>query len=212
MLHKAPHGDGIGRALAFCENGISGAEAYVFLRLEGARLPEGRLFCAEDETGALKRVLFFNGDRAVTAEAGAPPYPDVPLLRYRGPLPEADAGVCVLTNRDTLTFYTLQSPNGLTPGNEARYVYRARAMRDALAAGFGVKINGAPAAFAFIVAQNKNSALIGDVFTLPEHRGRGCAKRTVSAAVRAALLSGRTPYVICEEKMTGFYKNLGFTL
>ena len=99
-----------------------------------------------------------------------------------------------------------------TPDHEARYVYRARAMRAGLAEGFAVFEGETPVSCAFITAQNLDSCLLGDVFTAPERRGRGYASAAVCAAARAALGKGKTPYILCEERMKGFYERLGFSV
>ena len=211
LNYKTPAGEEeLKKALAFCAKGIAGAEAYTFLRLEGKNIPEGRFFCAGNETGETVSAVFNNGDVTVKKEAGAPPYPGLYVMAYGDVLPEDDPGLSPALLPETLAFYRAQGEGDLSPANEARYVYRARALRDALALGFCVKENGAPVSFAYITAQNKDTALLGDVFTVPPARGRGYARRCVKACVRAALQNNKTPYVLCEAHMEGFYRELGF--
>ncbi len=206
---KTPAGEQIKKALAFCEKGIAGAEMYTFLRLNESNLPEGRFFCAENGAGEIVSAVFMNGDITVTNQAGLPPYPGLRLLRYAGGLPQKYEAFS-MDLRDALALYKTLGEGALSPDNEARYVYRARAMRDGFAAGFCIRADNDPAAFACITAQNGDTALIGDVFTRPAYRGRGCARRCVSACVRLALEQTKTPYVLCADQMTAFYESMGF--
>ena len=207
-IFKTPAGDDIDRMLAFCARGIAGAEAYTFLTLERKDVPPGRLFFAA-ENGRIFSVVFNNGDRNVTTQAGVFPYPGLCLLRYAGgnapALPVLPAGL-----PETAAFYRQMGGGRLTPDNETRYVYRARALRDGLAKGFCVKTDGAPVSFAYIVAGNMDSCLLGDVFTVPEMRGRGYGTAAVLAAANAALQNGQTPYALCEPGTAGFYGRMGF--
>ena len=205
-LYRAPAGEETGAALAFLSRGIAGAEAYVFLYLNRERLPEGRLFCAFRD-GGIESVVFHNGERFVETAAGVDPYPGLRLMRFAGPRRAVGGPAVPLALPDTLEAYRILGGGTLSPENEARYVYRARAMREGLAAGFGVKEDGALRAFAFIVAQNENSVLIGDVFTRPAYRGRGYASAAVTACAAAARGDA---FILCEEKNAGFYKKLGF--
>ena len=51
-------------------------------------------------------------------------------------------------------------------------------------------------------------ALISQVATLPERRGEGLAKRLIHEVCRRC--SGSEVYVICEDRLLGFYEKLGF--
>ena len=211
LNYKTPAGEEhLKKALDFCENGIAGAEMYTFLRLEGKNIPEGRFFCAENEQGETVSAVFLNGDLTVTKQEGVSPYPGLCVMAYRGAPPPEDPALTPAGLRETLAFYRAQGEGTLTAANEARYVYRARALRDGLALGFCVKEDGAPVSFAYITAQNKNAALIGDVFTLPPYRGRGYARRNVLACAREAVLSGKKAYIVCKEETAGFYLRMGF--
>lgn len=208
---KTPAGEEeLKKALAFCAKGIAGAEMYTFLRLEGKSIPEGRFFCAGNEKGETVSAVFNNGDVTVTKEPGIPPYQGLLVMEYTGALPQDDLAIIPAGLPEALAFYKAQGEGSLSPADEARYVYRARALRDALALGFCVKENGNPVSFAYITAQNEDTALLGDVFTVPSARGRGYARRCVKACVRAALQNGKVPYVLCEAHMEGFYRDLGF--
>ena len=207
--YKTPAGEQIEKALAFCEKGIAGAEMYTFLRLNEPNLPEGRFFCAENDAGEIVSAVFMNGDITVTKQAGLPPYPGLRLLRYAGAPPQKSEAA-PMTLRDALAMYKTLGEGTLSPDNEARYVYRARALRDGFAAGFCIKEGADLAAFACITAQNGDTALIGDVFTRPAYRGRGYARSCVSACVRLALEQAKTPYVLCADRMAVFYEGMGF--
>ena len=212
LSYKTPAGEeALKKALAFCANGVSGAEMYTFLRLEGKNIPEGRFFCAENDNGETVSAVFNTGDVTVTKEPDTPPYKGLLVMEYTGALPQDDPAILPAGLPETLAFYKAQGEGASSPANEARYVYRARALRDGLALGFCVKENGEPVSFAYITAQNEDTALLGDVFTVPSARGRGCARRCVRACVRAALRNNKTPYVLCEKHMEGFYREIGFS-
>ena len=206
-LYKTPAGEEIDAALAFLAHGIGGAEAYTFLRLNREHIPAGCFWCAA-QNGGVKSVVFNNGDRTIETAEGIDPYPGLRLLRFAGPPPQTDERVLPLSSADALEVYKiLGGTQKLSPDDEARYVYRARAMREGLAKGYGVKENGKLISFAFIVAQNENSALIGDVFTRPEKRSRGLAAACVQACAAAAK---KEAFVVCEEALVGFYEKHGF--
>lgn len=206
--YRIPAGDEIDAALHFLSRGIAGAEAYTFLRLNRNHIPEGCFWCAFEE-GQVKSVVYNNGDRTIETAAGADPYPGLRLMRFAGPPPQTDARVCALTLPDALNVYRiLGGGETLSPDNEARYVFRARAMREGLSQGFGVKENEVLFSFAFLAAQNETSALLGDVFTRPAYRGKGYASAAVLACVAAA---GKDVYALCEDINVSFYERLGFS-
>ena len=209
-IFKTPSGAAAERALAFCSRGLAGAEMYTFLKLESASLPEGRFWCAENDGGEVIAAVFNNGDRRIEKAEGKAPYPGVCVGKFAGAQPAAQ-DAAPLSLRDVFAAYMLLNGGGtLSNANAERYVYRARALREGLAYGYGVFTEGALASFAFISAQNEDCALLADVFTMPECRGRGYASRCVLETVRAALTAGRTPYLLCTEEMRPFYARLGF--
>ncbi len=62
---------------------------------------------------------------------------------------------------------------------------------------------------ALAVQYNQNGeALISQVATLPEKRGKGCARRLISAV--CAELQDSEVFVLCEDKLLGFYEKIGF--
>lgn len=62
---------------------------------------------------------------------------------------------------------------------------------------------------ALAIQYNYNGeALISQVATLPENRGKGCAKRLISAV--CAQLSESEIFVLCEDELLGFYEKIGF--
>ena len=64
-------------------------------------------------------------------------------------------------------------------------------------------------ASALAVQYNLNGeALISQVATLPEKRGKGCARRLISAV--CAELHESEIFVLCEDRLLGFYGKIGF--
>lgn len=62
---------------------------------------------------------------------------------------------------------------------------------------------------ALAVQYNQNGeALISQVATLPENRGKGYARRLVSAV--CAELHESEVFVLCEDRLLGFYEKIGF--
>lgn len=62
---------------------------------------------------------------------------------------------------------------------------------------------------ALIIQHNINgAALLSQIATLPESRGKGNAARLISAV--CAELSPSKTYIICEDKLLDFYKHIGF--
>ena len=210
-LFKTPRGEEIGKALEFCAGGIAGAEMYTFLLLHRETVPEGRFWCAENAAGEVTDAVFNNGDRTVYLSAGRAPYPGLRLLRPAGELPPPPGNVRPLAADGLMAVYRLLGgEEKLSPANEERYVYRARAVRDGLAESFAVYENGRPVSFAFITAQNRTACLVGDVFTAVPFRGRGYASGAVLAAAARAAALHKTPYILCEAPREGFYTRLGF--
>ena len=61
-----------------------------------------------------------------------------------------------------------------------------------------------------ILFETASAGLIGAVATLPEHRGKGYAGALVTALARQLNTKGKRADLMCEEKLTQFYNNLGF--
>lgn len=72
------------------------------------------------------------------------------------------------------------------------------------------RVDGAPASYCLLLAGGQ----IDDVFTLPEHRGRGLATAVLGAALRAAAAEGETGVFLLADadgRARELYERLGFT-
>lgn len=209
--YVTPAGDARDQLLSFTARGISGAEIYTFVSVNYDCLPAGRVFCAADEKGNIKSAILNNGDRNVIRQAGNAPYEGLHLLRFTGRSPGKPEGVLPLSLADARSIYNvIDGREKLSFSDEERYVYKARCMRDGFSFGFGVKEDGKLLSFAFIVAKNEDTCLLGDVFTVPERRNEGLSRACVHACVRKALEERKTVYTLCEEKNLAFYHRLQF--
>lgn len=207
-----PEGKSLENALEFTKNGIDGAEIYSFLSVNKAGIPEGVLFCSE-ENGKTAAVIYNNGDITLTKAANKAPYPGLLLMKYSADSPEGFAEVVPLTRSDALEAYlVLSGSKKISPANEERFVYRARLMRDGFSFGFGIKKENELVSFAFIAAMNDDSCLLGDVYTAPEHRNKGYAKKCILGAVKKCLEMSKQAYILCEKEMAEFYRKIGFDI
>ncbi|MCH5198637.1 MAG: GNAT family N-acetyltransferase [Oscillospiraceae bacterium] len=205
-----PEGKSLQNALEFTRSGTSGAEIYSFLSLNKNNLPEGVIWCSEKE-GKTSCVIYKNGDMTVTKAENANPYPGLHIMKFSSFSPEGYDETLPLTHRDALRAYEIMNGGKkLSPANEERYVYRARLMRDGFSYGFGIKKENELVSFAFITASNEDSCIIGDVFTVPEHRNLGYAKSCTLSAAKKCLEMNKSAYILCKEEMKEFYRKMGF--
>jgi GNAT superfamily N-acetyltransferase len=204
-----PKGEEIERLLRFCARGIAGAELYTLLQMDGDGFPEGRVFCAE-ENGETVAAVYRGPDYTVTKAPGVYPVEELRLLRFKSARPCRPVFLMKTGLRELRAFTSLLADG--KPGYEdgARYVYKARLLRDGFYRGYCVYENGALVSAAATVAENEDSALLGDVFTRPDYRGKGYASACVTFACADALSRGKTPWALCENETVPFYKKLGF--
>lgn len=137
------------------------------------------------------------------------PESNIYILKGRKELCESKARL--LSGREIQDMYKVLSRNSiLSADEEIRYVRYMKAINASLAAVFGIEENGKPVSFAAVCASNADTALIGDVFTLPEYRKRGYGAQCVRACINFASAQEKTPFVFCEEKNINFYEKLNF--
>ncbi|MBR0508592.1 MAG: GNAT family N-acetyltransferase [Clostridia bacterium] len=198
-------------ALKLTETGIGGAEIYTFLKTE-VPPPESQLWLRVDGSRSLVGVYLFNGSRLVRADAHGDPYPELHILSLRTPPETPPRQALPLAKEHVAQIWLLHDgKDTLSEADEIRYVRRVKAMNRGLCAGVGCfDGSGALVSFAWITAQNRDTALIGDVFTVPEARGNGLARSCILTLCRRALDDGKTPYVLCRDERVTFYEEIGF--
>ncbi len=204
-----PKGEEIERLLRFCARGIAGAELYTLLQMDGDGFPEGRVFCAE-ENGETVAAVYRGPDYTVTKAPGVYPVEELRLLRFKSARPCRPVFLMKTGLRELRAFTSLLADG--KPGYEdgARYVYKARLLRDGFYRGYCVYENGALVSAAATVAENEDSALLGDVFTRPDYRGKGYASACVASVCATALTRRKTAWALCENETVPFYKKPGF--
>ena len=137
------------------------------------------------------------------------PESDIYILKGKKELCENEARL--LSGREIQDMYKSISGNSsLSADEEIRYVRYIKAINASLSAVFGIEENGKLVSFAAVCASNSDTALIGDVFTLPEYRKKGYGAQCVRACINFAAKQNKTPFVFCEEKNIKFYENLNF--
>ena len=137
------------------------------------------------------------------------PESNIYILKGRKELCENEARL--LSGREIQDMYKALSGNSsLSADEEVRYVRYMKAINASLSAVFGIEENGKLVSFAAVCASNNDTALIGDVFTLPEHRKKGYGAQCVRACINFAVNKNKTPFVFCEEKNIKFYEKLNF--
>lgn len=200
-------------------------ELYTSLKITGAVPYIGSLWCGKinDE---ITEVIYSNGSyvlhysEGVTAvyrdegdifnTAGVSVHP-LCFMLYKGILPpEEDFAVCLEGKSIRDSYRLAKGVDRLPEKTEMRCLYSMLCANHGLGAGFGIYEGEALIAAASVVAVNKAYALIGNVFTAEEHRRRGLAAKTVSAAVRYALEKKLVPVLFCERELSGFYEKTGF--
>ena len=216
----APFGEQI---LTLSENRPGGAEIYTYQRLA----PEnayGQLWAGLDEENRLAAVLLDTGETRtlLTPEAciaGAAPGGDAapfPPLSVAAPflvMAKALPGACAApaaAPAPLAEVLELVHPKAGADEKELMYVYFSRAANAGFSAAFGEYEGGDLCAAAQILAKNRRFALIGNLYTRPESRGRGCGTRLLAACEAHAAAKGLIPVLYCYPNMARFYTARGY--
>ena len=137
--------------------------------------------------------------------------PESPIYILQGRKESCPTTAKLLSGREIQNMYKVISGKGsLSADEEIRYIRYIKAVNAGLSAVFGMEENGEYVSFAAVSASNRDTALIGDVFTLPEHRKKGYAAQCVKACMSFCAEKTKTPFVFCEEKNIKFYEKLNF--
>ncbi|MBB5348467.1 GNAT family N-acetyltransferase [Desulfoprunum benzoelyticum] len=76
---------------------------------------------------------------------------------------------------------------------------------------FGVYRHGRQVGFARAITDRATFAYLGDVFILPDHRGRGLAKRLVACILEHPHLQGLRRILLVTSDAHGLYRGCGFS-
>jgi GNAT superfamily N-acetyltransferase len=76
---------------------------------------------------------------------------------------------------------------------------------------FGGFLGSAQVAFARVISDYATFAYLGDVFVLPEHRGKGYSKAMMAAILAYPQLQGLRRFMLTTSDAHGLYAQLGFT-
>lgn len=76
---------------------------------------------------------------------------------------------------------------------------------------FGAYLEGMQVGFARVVTDRATFAYVGDVFVIPEFRGRGLSKRLMQAMLDHPELQGLRRWVLATKDAHGLYTQFGFT-
>lgn len=193
---------------------LSGAEAFTFIKLHET-IPEEAFFCGKDENGKIGSIIFNNGDEYIKVYGSEFP----PLFSF------SEKCIFVYGTNNTIQeeteeisgsklteFYKLISQSEhLSYDNERRYVERMRAVNHGYSKVFAVYDNKKIISSAAVSAQNEKYCLIADVFTHPDYRCKGYARKCINSCISYTLSINKKPFLLCEEKMCSYYEKLGFT-
>lgn len=207
--------------LAMSGNRLLGAEIYTYLRLAPDNAyrqlwagldDENRVAAALLDTGETRTLL--TPDDGVTgaapkrdAETCSPLSLAEPFLVMTKDAPFESGASAPAPLADVLE---LVHKNAGTDEKELMFVYFSRAMNAGLSAAFGEYDEGSLCAAAQILAKNRRCALIGNLFTRPDRRGRGSASRLLAACETEAAKEGLRPVLYCLPAMERFYAARGY--
>lgn len=213
--------------LALSREDVGMTDVYTYVSLHPALPQDFRLWLAENGT-EITCVLYDDGAyytrneladgsfAAVRTVQGVPIFA-APREKYRLVLMEGreEGKVCEnvvpLTGKELLGVLRLMSDTQTLPDYlEKRYVDIVRGINAGLCSYLGVYEDGALVSCGGIVASNEKYALIGNIFTREDRRGKGLARTVVTTLVNEAKQKDLIPILYCEKETTGFYRKLGF--
>jgi GNAT superfamily N-acetyltransferase len=86
-----------------------------------------------------------------------------------------------------------------------------RSIAHSLCFGLYAEGSGAQAGFARVITDRATFAYLGDVFVLPEHRGRGLSKWLMACILAHPALQGLRHWALATADAHGLYAQYGFT-
>ena len=199
-----------------------------FVRWEHPVTEQGALWLGSDKKGRLRRVVFDNSSyTAYFSPKGARFYENTPGASVFSS-PEEKNRLCVMVYAGKRAgdaqngvrelaypmlrsaFEAIYGTKELPDGAREAFVRRCRAVNHGSGVTFGVVQNGEVLSTGSVIASDRKTALIGDIFTLPACRCRGYAALVLDACVAWAVSRNRTPVLLCREEMYGYYRKRGF--
>lgn len=201
-----------------------GCEPFMHCALDGEKAAE-RFLVGKNGNGITEKLIFsyggtacaFDGQSAeIRISCSVSPLGEiggsVPVsVQYCAGIPAAQPSAQLIEGTRILQTFLLMTDGKMTVGDEMRYTLRVRASMRSLSTVFGsFDTDGQLVSTASIVAENEKYALIGDVFTRADKRGRGLAAELCLACCRASLEKGKIPWLMCAPEMLPYYTRLGF--
>lgn len=228
MTYRQPDESDKEALLALSCDAIGMTDVYTYIRLHPDLPQDSRLWLGEKE--ALLSVIYDDGSYftvndtvngvflAARSEKGVSLFKKpkdkyrLAVMEYAGETFPAGEKTVPLTGKELLSVLRLLSGEETLPDYlEKRYVDIVRGVNAGLCAYRGIYENGALVSCGGIVASNEKYALIGNIFTREDRRGKGLARDVVKTLVNEAKQKDLIPILYCEKETTGFYRKIGFS-
>lgn len=139
-----------------------------------------------------------------------------PAMTYSGP-PRRKPGQDIDPSPPLLEVYDLlhkadpTSTSGRKHARDAWYTYTSHLIRHNLGCMVALEAGGSLVSTGGVCAQNRNTCTLGNIATLPDHRGLGYGERIVSYLVDWCLDMNKRPTLLCrEDGLARFYSRCGF--
>lgn len=214
--------EGIKDSLKFS---LLGTQGYTHIVVDGELSAE--LFkVGVDEKGEIKDLLFTAGDiiyrfrsnrEYVFHNAEILPSGEIKgdapaVMIYSGERQHCESdNVRRLTGKEISEAFKLFTGGNMTRGDEIRYTFRVRCSNREKAAVYGIyDSENRLLSTASVIAVNEKYALIGDIFTRPDVRGRNFATILCQHCCDRILQEDKIPFLLCNKSMTEFYKRIEF--
>ena len=201
-------------------------ELYTSLKILSPMPYIGSIWCGK-VNGEIKEVIYENGCYTMLYnENGTYIYRDdgdvfntdislkhrLCFMEYKGKSPTEMTDVTKLDNRGFREIYKLARGVQVLPETtEKRCLYSMLCFNKGLSRGFALLDGENMLSTASVVSVNEKYALIGNVFTKQEQRGRGLATKAVLSAVKYITDRNLIPVLICEKELKEFYEKIGFS-
>lgn len=212
LIYSYAENKDMNKLLGLCENSAEGVELYTFLKVNKF-IPDYTVWCGKNKEGNIKSLIFNDGDRNILSYGTALPAflkkDESIIMIYKGGKVLSCAGEIPSENIKEV-YMLLSGTDFLSFDNNNRCEFRKKSVIKGLAHVFGIYENDRLVSTASVSAENKKYAFVADVFTNPEKRKKGYAKKCVLSAVSSAVAEEKIPLLRCRKNMCDYYGNIGF--